>query len=758
LKVSAKGESWRDIEYKGEFRDINELAEMIKRQKRYDGLIVTRVIDKGRGDVKNKTNTTYVAFNSSQIKSATGNDGTFGPSGDITKSFKDLMKEFDPSQPRGDDGRWIEKNEILAIASMRTDNRVKEISWLFDRVTDTEQRLNLVRTMAANGINQKDIQSGWRLNQSVARVVPKVASRIPVASFNDVKGHQVDAELAAMFANPKISEAKVVFENNSTDWESLDYDTQSRVMAEYSATNTGRPDDDRLLRFGLENGLIPYRATNEVASEVFGLHKQDIASVIGAPDDSVVIVSAKGGAELEIRVQHPDISIMDRTIRKDDDGNTFVKNEQLFIDPESRGGGLGLEIFTNQVANCKRLGIKYIAADLAKKTTGPESERMVGYNYWIRLGYASQVADIPNMQVREKVYEKFPDAQDVRDLMGTKTGRDWWKKNGVGLYNAVFDLSDNSRSLRMLGAFNVEKRGSLVKSFESVKKEFDSSQPRDEIGRWIDDPQSYAWALGRFGDSDIAYNFQKWFAGSKIVDESGSPLVVYHGTTKDFNTFSGGKDNIYAQSVGVSMFFFSGNPSMAESYPGLSDGANLKPVFLSMKNPLVINAKGSEWTETVGEVVDRLSTYRTDKERSFQEMRQQLADKYAYEYESNPEFVSPEESEFQLLHKDLERDILSGLYKDLPPVGVSHYDGIIIKNSFDWAASSINEDGPSFSPFGDVYIAFESSQIKSAIGNDGTFGPTGDITKSAKSKDSVVVDCQSQDVTGKENTDDAPIS
>lgn len=79
LVISAKGEGWRDIEYKGEFRDINEIAQMAKESGRYDGVIVKRVRDKGVGSVESKTATTYIAFSPNQIKSAIGNRGTFNP-------------------------------------------------------------------------------------------------------------------------------------------------------------------------------------------------------------------------------------------------------------------------------------------------------------------------------------------------------------------------------------------------------------------------------------------------------------------------------------------------------------------------------------------------------------------------------------------------------------------------------------------------------------------------------------------------------
>ncbi|WP_432262807.1 hypothetical protein [Cupriavidus sp. TMH.W2] len=70
LKVSAKGESWNDILYKGRFIDINELAALAKAAGRYDGVIVKRVRDRGTGAVEAPVSTTYIAFDASQIRNA----------------------------------------------------------------------------------------------------------------------------------------------------------------------------------------------------------------------------------------------------------------------------------------------------------------------------------------------------------------------------------------------------------------------------------------------------------------------------------------------------------------------------------------------------------------------------------------------------------------------------------------------------------------------------------------------------------------
>ena len=42
-------------------------------------------------------------------------------------------------------------------------------------------------------------------------------------------------------------------------------------------------------------------------------------------------------------------------------------------------------------------------------------------------------------------------------------------------------------------------------------------------------PKILAWAREKFGDDTTAENFAKWFGDSKVVDEDGNPLTVYHG-------------------------------------------------------------------------------------------------------------------------------------------------------------------------------------------------------------------------------------
>lgn len=77
--------------------------------------------------------------------------------------------------------------------------------------------------------------------------------------------------------------------------------------------------------------------------------------------------------------------------------------------------------------------------------------------------------------------------------------------------------------------------------------------------------------------------FQNWFGGSKAVDAAGKPLVVYHGTANNFDSFDRSKikDN-QDHSFG---FHFTSHPDEAAAYAG-ETGANVQPVYVKAANPL----------------------------------------------------------------------------------------------------------------------------------------------------------------------------
>jgi hypothetical protein len=80
--------------------------------------------------------------------------------------------------------------------------------------------------------------------------------------------------------------------------------------------------------------------------------------------------------------------------------------------------------------------------------------------------------------------------------------------------------------------------------------------------------------------------FKKWFGKSKVVDEKGEPLVVYHGTGSDFTEFDG-------------RAYFTADAGQAMDYANNQDDGkgNAKTIaaYLSLQNPLTVSDDYIEW-------------------------------------------------------------------------------------------------------------------------------------------------------------------
>jgi len=85
-------------------------------------------------------------------------------------------------------------------------------------------------------------------------------------------------------------------------------------------------------------------------------------------------------------------------------------------------------------------------------------------------------------------------------------------------------------------------------------------------------------------------NLLRWFDDSKVVDESGKPLIVYHGTNASpFNTFVGKWNVRFEEERGT--IYFTDDKDIAGGY-----GSSIYACYLKMLNPLVYDAKGLHWT------------------------------------------------------------------------------------------------------------------------------------------------------------------
>lgn len=95
------------------------------------------------------------------------------------------------------------------------------------------------------------------------------------------------------------------------------------------------------------------------------------------------------------------------------------------------------------------------------------------------------------------------------------------------------------------------------------------------------------WALVR------TKAFKEWFGdwennpemASKVVDENGEPLVVYHGSNEMFNTFNISKKRYNVHDKGI---FFTTTEDRAKRY-----GNNIIAAFINLRNPSISNFNGN---------------------------------------------------------------------------------------------------------------------------------------------------------------------
>lgn len=93
--------------------------------------------------------------------------------------------------------------------------------------------------------------------------------------------------------------------------------------------------------------------------------------------------------------------------------------------------------------------------------------------------------------------------------------------------------------------------------------------------------------------------FKRWFRDSKVVSESGEPLVVYHGSP-DIRHVFGGMTTFRSPRA----FFATDVYGVANTYTpkGVLDYQNSEPgvipLFVSIQNPMVVDARGTRWRKT----------------------------------------------------------------------------------------------------------------------------------------------------------------
>lgn len=184
-------------------------------------------------------------------------------------------------------------------------------------------------------------------------------------------------------------------------------------------------------------------------------------------------------------------------------------------------------------------------------------------------------------------------------------------------------------------------------------------------------------------------NFKKWFGNSKVVDDKGTPRVVYHGTTADFDSFKNPTKAMATKVEREQPIFFSSDAETASAYAGKSKGANVYPVYLRIEKPF----NPFNLSEETIRYFDDLIYEESIKEGRTEDEAEEDAYQWIYQLKQGSWGILESEEVWKYL-------------KD------NNYDGFITREM-----GAIN------------YGVLSPLQVKSAIGNNGDYDPSNpDIT------------------------------
>lgn len=221
-------------------------------------------------------------------------------------------------------------------------------------------------------------------------------------------------------------------------------------------------------------------------------------------------------------------------------------------------------------------------------------------------------------------------------------------------------------------------------------------------------------------DQTQTEEFKRWFGDSVVVNEDGSPKVMYHGTNanKEFTVFNtyGGKFGLFG--IGS---YFTDDKSVAESYTQKGKGTNPRvyEVYLSIKNPLDMDAPfdAEAWMGDDADLNEYFKNAKTNEE-AFKALKEYCADEEMY--------------------RDEAQDFIMDYILNMGYDGITHIGG-----------GRYNKQDTNRHR---VYIAFEPEQIKSATDNVGTFDPQNPDIRYARRDDLTMADVR-EILSGMEVTD-----
>ena len=324
--------------------------------------------------------------------------------------------------------------------------------------------------------------------------------------------------------------------------------------------------------------------------------------------------------------------------------------------------------------------------------------------------------------------------------------------------NGVMDLNaalNAATGLKEVIRISKRHRWSSVSKKENVLSEEEQAilknAPRDSQGRLLA-PNGKLSNLTEKQYAQVRTKaFKDWFGdwendpanASKVVDENGEPLVVYHGSKDNsFTIFDSTKND-----KGQKGFFFTNDSTMASSY-----GKNPRGFFINSRNPYVIEGHNKNWNDLTVEVTDiakdKLDAIRLFRNDLLLQLKEGKTSKEIYDY-WNDKYFKLYDKYLSLSNSFIDKikkiAILNRLNKFEGKgnflKSTRYTERVLELDSEDTSIifKSIKDYGPVFDKgaavnrinnvAANVYVVTNSNNIKSATDNSGAFSDTeNDVT------------------------------
>jgi GNAT superfamily N-acetyltransferase len=296
--------------------------------------------------------------------------------------------------------------------------------------------------------------------------------------------------------------------------------------------------------------------------------------------------------------------------------------------------------------------------------------------------------------------EERPTANDLFNAIGEELG-------GSPRYSMEYETARNSPDVRR--AQGVVDLATMLDQLGLDVNTMSDEEIRAEIDRVTNEDPEAGALFQELADRAVAADrtdtpeFKAWFGDSKVVDENGDPMVVYHGSTADFASFD--RERANPESDLGAGFYFSNEPAdvdtnyagegpdltikiereaeriasendleyddpavvaEAKQRLGVQHGGAVYPVYLSIKNPVALEQGGGTFIE---------SGLTFNSAEYMDEARSQLEDE---EGAGNFEDYEVEQRAEELAMENGDESVNGGIYGMLEAIGemADEFDGI----------------------------------------------------------------------------------